>query len=613
MLADKVKAGKLPAVDQRLPEKPYVVEGPDGAGKYSATLKYLDGQTRLTIPHRITDHGLFGFNIPTSAFHADAAESWAWNAANTELTIKLRKGLRWSDGQPLTTADFKWYWDNVLFNKDINPNGPGGNFRRKEGDAKLDIIDDYTLKYTWPSPFPVIMDQWARSSFSAPGSFWGPAHWLKQFHAGFADKAALNAAAEKAGFATDKNSEAWVKLFGSKTGQVYDGIRWDPTMPTIRPWNPIEITQDHIVMERNPYFYMVDQAGNQLPYFDTLRVDAVGDLELYNLKITAGESDVAMWFPTFDKMELYKANEAKGNYKTLTAMWLDQCLYGVDFNWTTLDETKRQLMQNLEFRQALSLATDRDKMNKTLFYGLAEPHPASPGKTMPWYDPAFLTKVQSTYDVAEANKLLDKIGLDKKDADGYRLMKNGKRASFVMLFATGVPATPCEMLTSDYKKVGIEIACKSMDPTQVGNTIVDGTMEMNMVNQGRGTLFGRGTPDRWAFRPEDRVRHTWGAGYVQWFATGGKEGMEPPQEIKDLAAKWAEFEKLPSDSPQAATAGKAYFKWFADNIPFFCASGTTPTPYLVRNDIGNFPTKGLYFGSDNNFFHPYYPELWFRK
>ncbi len=354
LLADRVKSGKIPAVDQRLPANPLVVTGPDGIGKYGGTLKYLDGQTRLSVPHRITDHGLFGYNQATSAYHPDVAESYSWNADSTALTIKLRKGMRWSDGTPLTSKDFQWYWENVLWNKDINPNGPGATWVLKAGNAKLTVTDDYTFTYTWPSPNPAVMDAWGRSSFSAPGSYWGPSHWLKQFHPAGADRAALNAAAEKAGFATDSASEAWVKLFGTKTGQVYDGIRWDPTMPTVRPWNPIEITQAYLLLERNPYFHYVDKDGNQLPYFDQLRCDAVADLELYNLKITAGESDAGIWFPSFDKMELYKANETKGNYTTLIAKSLDvapdpTCVF---FNMTTPDETKRALFQSVEFRQA---------------------------------------------------------------------------------------------------------------------------------------------------------------------------------------------------------------------------------------------------------------------
>jgi peptide/nickel transport system substrate-binding protein len=406
-----------------------------------------------------------------------------------------------------------------------------------------------------------------------------------------------------------------VKLFGSKTGQFYSGAAWDMTMPSIRPWNPIEIKQDYMLLERNPYFYMVDTKGNQLPYFDQLRVDVAGDISVYNLKITAGESDAAIWFPTLDQMELYKANEAKGKYTTLLAQTMDPCGDAMFFNQTAPDETKRALFQTLEFRQAISVALDRKKINDTLFYGLALAHLPTPNKNMPWYDAAWETsnKFLNTYDMALANSMLDKLGLDKKDSEGFRLMKNGKRLSIIGFMPTGGTTAEAEMIAADLKKVGVEWVVKPTDPTTMAQLQTASNYEAFLMNLGRGTLFGRGTPDNFAFRPEDAPRDMWDSGYVTWFATSGKEGVEPPQVIKDLNTKWGEFEKMPSDSPKAAEAGKAYFKYFVDTMPFFCVAGQAPKPVIVKNDIMNFPKKDLWFGSDNNFYNPYVPELWYRK
>ncbi len=615
-LASQVEAGDLPPVEERLPVNPLVADTTD-IGTYGGTLSVLDGQTRLSIAHRITDHGLFGYNMDASAYQPDVAESYDWNDDYTQLTIYLREGLKWSDGVPVTTEDFQWFWDNVLFNEELNPNGPGSVFRVGGVDATLDVIDDYTLTYTWPVPNPGIMDRWGRSSFSSPGQgFWGPSHFWKQYHADFTDRDALNKMAEDNGYKATDTQEAWVAQFNAKYGQPYDGISWDMSIPSVRPWNPVEITQDHITLERNPYFYMVDLAGNQLPYFDELRIDAVGDPELYNLKVSAGESDLGMWFTDFSSMELYRSGEEAGNYTTYVAQALEPCNPAFFLNQTVADAEKRDLFQNFDFRAALSLAMDRDTMNDVMFFGLAVPHPTAPNSGMPWYSDDFWNDYVQTYDPDRANQMLDGIGLTERDSDGYRLLPSGNRLTINIETSTGIPmyAQFGELLTSEWKAIGVDVTLTLLDPTAHRDVNESNENEATIWNLGRGTLFGRGTPDNWGF--SDSGANYWAGTYVEWFNSNGETGTEPPDAIKEEHQKLADFSLIASDSPEAATVGKDYYQFFADNLYFFCGPGTNPTPVIVRNDIGNFPPAGvddLYMGSDNNFYHPYVLEAWYRK
>jgi peptide/nickel transport system substrate-binding protein len=617
MLAEKVAAGELPPLEERLPLDPRVVEGPTDVGIYGGTLKMLDGQARLSIPHRFTDHGLFGYNIPTSAYHADVARDWSWNDDYTELTIYLRRGMKWSDGDDLTTEDFLWYWDNVLHNDVLRPNGPGWPWEIEEAMTTLDIIDDYTLKYTFSTPLPAIMDRWGRSSFSSPGQwFWGPSHWHKQFHADFVDDVdTLNATAEAAGFEGDAETPAWVGYFNSKGGQFYNGIQWGDNldMPTVRPWNPVEVTQEYILMERNPYFWMVDTAGNQLPYFDYVRFDAVGDMELYNLKLTAGDADVAMWFPSFENMELYKANEADGEYTTLIAQYMNECAGAFAFNMGYQEDAAiGDLMRNIDFRRAISLGLDRENMNDVMYFGLAEPHPTAPWKDMPWWSESFWNEYYE-YDPELANQMLDELGLDQFDAEGYRLMEDGERLTLILTGDYAYFNIAAELIIDDMKQLGIEIIYKLLDPSAFSDASLNNELQLTARGISRGTLFGRGTPDNWALRPADVGRHRWGPAFIQWIASDGEEGVEPPDYILDHVSKWDTFVQMPSDSPEAAEFGKEYFQFFADQLFMLCGPGIPPQPFIVGNDIGNFPREDLKFASDNNFYHPYYPELWYRE
>ena len=615
MLEAQVAAGELPPVAERLPVNPFVIET-TGEGVYGGTLSILDGQTRLSIPHRMTDHGLFGYNMDTSAYEPDVAEGFEWNDDFTQLTLHLREGLKWSDGVPVTTADFQWFWDNVLFNSEISPAGPGSVFRIGGVDASLEVVDDYTLIYTWPVPNPGILDRWGRTSFSSPGqSFWGPSHFWQQYHADFGDRDALNALAEESGFEATETEEPWVALFNGKHSQPYNGISWDMEIPSLRAWNPVEITQEYMIMERNPYFYMVDSAGNQLPYFDTLRVDGIGDIELYNLKLSAGESDLGMWFTDFSSMELYRSGEEAGNYTTYIAQASEPCNPAFFFNQTTADAEKRALFQTFEFRAALSLAMDRETMNDVMFFGLAVPHPTAPNTGVPWYSDDFWNEYVSTYDVERANQMLDDLGLTERDSDGYRLLPSGDRITLNVETSTGIPmyAQFGELLTSDWQEIGINLTVTLLDPTAHRDVNESNENEATIWNLGRGTLFGRGTPDNWGFF--DSGANYWAGTWVEWFETNGAEGVEPPDDIKAQNEKWGEFAQIASDSPEAATLGKEYFQYYADNLYFYCGPGANPTPVLVRNDIGNFPPVGvedLYMGSDNNFYYPYRLESWFR-
>lgn len=608
MLAEEVAAGELPPLEERIPANPRLIDTPDGIGTYGGTLNILDAQSRLSLGLRIRHTGLFNYDMSASHYEPDLAESWEWNDDYSSLTIKLRDGLHWSDGDDFTTEDIAFMWDYVRNDPDVSPNGPGGFWIMDGEPATLTIIDDTTFTYTWPRPNPVAMDRFGRTHFSGDNELFLPAHWMKQFHPAFVDKDKLNAMAEAEGFVTDDASEAWVKLFNLKRAQGYNGASWDVTRPVMGIWVPIEVNSDSLLLERNPYFHHVDSEGNQLPYIDYLKITAVPDPELYNLKITSGESDFAIWFTQFSKMELYKANEESGNYTTYVAKSLNPANEAVFFNQTVKDDVKRELFQNKDFRVALSMAMNRDHMNDVMYFGLAERHPPAPLKTMPWYDDSFMNEYLD-YSPDKANELLDGLGLTERDSEGYRLMSNGERLTIFLTMSASDNPTFCELLTGDWKEVGVEAQCKPTDDTEVGLANEANELEAVIWNIGRGTLFGRGTPDNWAF--DDVDRNYWAPMYSLWNISGGKDGIEPPQEIKDQIALYAEWSQYPSDSPEAAEIGKKYFSFFPDNFWFYPGPGTSPNAELVANRIKNFPKEELYFGSDNNMFAPYHLDAWY--
>ena len=149
MLAELVKAGKLPPVEERLPENPKVVQVVDQIGKYGGRLRMADPSERMDTALRVRHTGLFRYNFGVNQYEPDLAESYAWSNDNKTLTIKLRKGLKWSDGTPFTTADMMFIWEKVYNHPEVSPAGPPAFWKPGGVPAQWQVIDDYTISFTW--------------------------------------------------------------------------------------------------------------------------------------------------------------------------------------------------------------------------------------------------------------------------------------------------------------------------------------------------------------------------------------------------------------------------------------------------------------------------------
>ena len=85
----------------------------------------------------------------------------AVQADATEFTFYLRKGIKWSDGDELTTDDVKFWWEDIMGNKDLIPPSrrrtcPASGSASEWKPAKLTIVDKYTWKVKYPPPNPLL-------------------------------------------------------------------------------------------------------------------------------------------------------------------------------------------------------------------------------------------------------------------------------------------------------------------------------------------------------------------------------------------------------------------------------------------------------------------------
>ena len=418
--AEKVARGELPPIEQRLPREPQVIKTFERPGDYGGTWRRAftgprDGQNYDRISHDwplLTD-------IDTVTTRPHIVDKWEI-VDDKVFAFFIREGIRWSDGAPFTTEDFRFAHEEISYNGEINP-GRGRRLSYTEFSPLFEVVDDYTFRYTFEEPTPIFMDSmkdfWGFTLHGRVGHRpYAPAHFVKKFHLDFGDRVQILEDSRRAGFSS------WGTWFNEKN----DSLR-NVGLPTVAPWDLTSpITEPLYEFFRNPYYYEVDEEGNQLPYIDRISMTLIEESEELNLRAIAGEFDFQGRHIQKDKLRVFLQNQQKGNY-TMDVVGATSGGWGFSLNQTfESDEEVANWMRNRDFRIALSHAIDREEINAVAYQGLATnqavvPHPAVPS----YLGPGWETK-NSTYDPALSNFILDFIGLDKKDSNGMRLRKDGK-------------------------------------------------------------------------------------------------------------------------------------------------------------------------------------------
>lgn len=426
MLAELVAAGSLPPVAERLPVEPLVIQPTEMIGQYGGTLRraFTGPGDRQNIERYNNDYGIF-WNTGATELRPRIYKAWEANEDATEWTIQLREGMKWSDGEPYTADDYIFWHDHILANELLVPTPPW--YMRWGGElAQFEKIDDYTFKIIFAQAFP----SWPEtaSTSTVAGHFQGgrtgvglvaPQHYLEQFHPDFIGEEEANQKAVDAGF------ENWHLYFLAQNDAAMNS-----ELPVTTPWKPVtRVADSEFVLERNPYFFAVDTEGNQLPYFDQISLELVEELEVLNLRAIAGNYTVQGRHIDFAKLPVIRENEEQGDY--FVNFWGSSTRQPVKiaFNqdWNEDPEIAQFTVGSLEFRQALSLAIERSEINETFFLGVGKESSFCPANTPPYFNSDRWDQEFGRFAPDEANAILDSIGLDQKDAEGFRLLPNGQR------------------------------------------------------------------------------------------------------------------------------------------------------------------------------------------
>ena len=284
MLADLVKAGKLPPVDQRLPENPAVVEAAE-IGQYGGVWRrgFL-GPSDFNGIARVIYDALVIFSPDGGSVVMKYAESVTPSTDFKSWTVKLRKGSKWSNGDPFTTDDIMFWHKDAVQNKDLTPSLPGWMKNNDGSLVEVKQVDDVTAQWNYKDLHTTFLFELANAEYGDKNiPCFLPSKFLKQFHTSYANKADLDKMVADAKFTT------WAQLFLQKISPYET-----PERPGMAPWvaAPGSRMSDQIFkLVRNPYFVGVDKAGNQLPYMDGVDLKFFADVNTLNLAAIAGELD----------------------------------------------------------------------------------------------------------------------------------------------------------------------------------------------------------------------------------------------------------------------------------------------------------------------------------
>ena len=593
MLSELVKAGELPPVEERLPKEPgYAIDVPETfvdleIGEYGGTLRQfhtspgsdpyvfcMDNEPILRMPGLAGDFPIRG-NI---------VKEFEMSADQKTFTFYMREGMKWSDGIPLTTEDVRFAYEDVILNTDLTPGYPqwmrSGNAPTGEP-LKLEIVNDYTFKISFATPYGGFPVQLAIAGWHGYNDLMKPKHFLVDYHVDYTPLEKLEPKIAE----LELTEGEWWTLFNT-VDQSYWEIIGESGLgfPRLTAWIPLEHSLAGVTLERNPYYFKIDKAGNQLPYIDTIRTDLVQDGAASLLKILSGEIDFVSGGAqgaSVKDIPLLNENAKSGGYRVvLNDMHVTPA--DISFNYTYEDPVWRELVGNIKFRQALNFAINRNEIIDAVYFGFAE---------LP-------TATANEYSPDKANALLDELGMSKRGTNGMRLGPDGKPFNIVWEVAEVAPDIPvvAELVAEYWMAVGIDVLQKRIESglwsqMRDANELKVQTMWSSL------TLYYNYQPFFWG---DVNMGQTW----KSWIQSGGETGEEPMPAAKEFL----ELVDLSMGVPQeeALEIRDQYIDILRDNLLYLITVEHAKYPTVVANNIGNVPHSGYSlntaFGAEQFFY-----------
>jgi peptide/nickel transport system substrate-binding protein len=453
-LAAKVAVGELPPLVERLPKVPLTLAPLNKVGSYGGRLRFSHAYMGYFTSECMYGHSPLRWIDDTLGIAPGICDAWGTDAENKTWTLHLREGLRWSDGQPCTTADVLFWWQDMVLDLDCPEQPP--DFGRAGGElAEFSALDEETLQIKYSEPAPLTAKRLAMWVNGDIGPRWiAPAHFLKQFH--------------------PRYNSAYTNF---ETFNARCSASLNPEMPSLNPWVLTSYMTDvACTWERNLYYYAVDILGDQLPYIDGIDETSHSDRQMAMLKIMQGAVDFTLFTYEFTPADIapLKDAEEKGNYEV--RLYDNGSGTGQMYMWNydSQEDKRRELYRNSKFKQAMSFAIDRPTIQRVVYYqtGMLTGGTLSPKAIEFNLNAAArahylkFRDLYAAYDPEKAKELLDEISVVDVNGDGWREFPDGSplvvRVDYQAAAARKETIDVLEIATQNWQDIGLNIVINQM-------------------------------------------------------------------------------------------------------------------------------------------------------
>ena len=598
-LAALVKEGKLPPVAERLPQEPLVTaldRAGLSVGRHGGTLTQLMGRAS-----DIRRMSAFGYARLVGYDHSyqivpDLLKSFEVKDER-EFTFVLRRGHKWSDGQPFTTEDFRYFFEDVALNRELSPGGPDKALLVDGRPPVVEVVDEVTIRYRWHKPNPFFLPALAAAT---PIIIYRPSHYLKRFHKRYANAQKLDEQIKK------RNRRDWVDLHFNR-----DRItRLDnPDYPSLDPWvNSTPPPSDRFLFKRNPFYHRVDSEGRQLPYIDQVAVSIVNP-KLIPAKVGAGEAELQSRGLQFFNYTLLKRGEARNAYKVRLWRQSRGSQVAIYLNFNADDPAWRNLIRDVRFRRALSLAVDRREINQVVYFGLGRESNNTLLPDSPLYSEDYRTR-WAQFNIETANQLLDEMGLTRRGS--MRFLPDGRPLEIIVETAGEdvEHSDVLELVRDTWARIGVALFIKPQTREVLRKRVMAGATVMSVFyGIDNGIATPRFAPHEFVPTNEDQLNWPqWGMFHLAEGKAGQQCDLPEGQELVRLYGDWVSAE----NEAERTAAWKAILELSADQVFSIGIVNSVPQPVVISDRLRNVPEKAIYSWDPGGHFGVFRPDtFWF--